>query len=116
MFSPLEVAQGLPTQVLVRRFRRDPHAWRLEQAVQERIRYATIDVRGPWPGIERMDLIVVRRVLVYLTTRDRVQLVARLREVLAPDGMLFLDSGDAETLEAGFEPMQAEKTGFYRRR
>jgi chemotaxis protein methyltransferase CheR len=113
-FTPVEVAQGIPTRMLVRRFRRQHGSWQLDAALGRRIRFAALDVRGDCPEPTPMDLIVVRRVLVYLAHADRLEFIARLRAALAPDGFLFLDSRDAATLEQGFMPDRMAGTGFYR--
>lgn len=116
-FSPVEVAQGLPTQVLLKRFRRTAPGWQLEDAARARIRYAVCDVREELPAQEApMDLIVLRRVLVYLDAAERGAFVERLRARLAPDGYLFLHSRDAASIAAGLQDPSPGGTGFYRPR
>jgi chemotaxis protein methyltransferase CheR len=114
-YSPVEVVQGMPTQVLLRRFRHQDGRWKLKEESAKLIRYRDIELRGSWPELEPMDLIVIREVLAYLPRHERTTLVDRMRGVLAHDGYLLLDGADAAAL--GKEPlatMHDEQSGFYR--
>jgi chemotaxis protein methyltransferase CheR len=114
-YSQIEVVQGLPTQVLLRRFRHQDGRWQLKEESAKLIHYRDLDLRGSWPELETMDLIVIREVLAYLPKQERTVLFDRMRAVLAHDGFLLLDSGDDDAL--GTEPlttMHDERSGFYR--
>jgi chemotaxis protein methyltransferase CheR len=113
-YSQVEVSQGLPTPVLLKRFARVDGRWRLKDEIRSLVRFAEIDLRATWPELETMDAIFMRNVLVYFGTTVRRPLLARLRTVLAGDGYLFLGSADADALmDQRFTRMQDEKSGFY---
>jgi len=97
-YSPVEVVQGLPTQVLLRRFRHQDGRWQLKPEAGRWLRRLDLDLRGAWPPLEPMDLIVVRQTLPYLSAAEQASLVLRLRSHLAPDGVLLLDADDAAAL------------------
>jgi len=97
-YSPVEVVQGLPTQVLLRRFRHQDGRWQLKPEAGRWLRRVDLDLRGEWPQLEAMDLIVVRQTLPYLSLPEQSALVLRLRSHLVPDGELLLDADDAAAL------------------
>lgn len=114
-YSPIEVADGLPMQTLLRRFVREGVRWRLKDDIRSLVRIGAIDLRGAWPELEPFDAIMMRHVLTYLAPTSRAELLARVRASLRPDGYLFLGSTDADViLDQRFERMQDEKSGFYR--
>jgi len=64
-----------------------------------------------------MDIIFMRNVLIYFDTDTKRAILGKTRQVLKPDGYLFL--GCAETtlcLDDGYERTQIEKSGCYRPR
>ena len=97
-YSPVEVVQGLPTQVLLRRFRHQDGRWQLKPEAERWLARIDLDLRGTWPALETMDLIVVRETLPYISGPEQSALVLRLRRHLAPDGVLLLDADDAAAL------------------
>jgi len=59
--------------------------------------------------------VFMRNVLIYFDTPTKRGILAKLRQVLKPDGYLFL--GCAETtlcLDDAYERCQIDKTGCYR--
>jgi chemotaxis protein methyltransferase CheR len=68
-----------------------------------------------WPPIPICDVIFLRNVLIYFTAETKRQILGKIRQRLAPDGVLFL--GGAETtlgIDDVWERVSHGKTSTYR--
>jgi chemotaxis protein methyltransferase CheR len=54
-----------------------------------------INLIQTWPALPRMDIVLMRNVLIYLDAETKKTILSRVARVLAPDGYLIL--GGAET-------------------
>ena len=120
VFADLEVLNGLPTPVLLRRFARDsqdPSRWRIHDDVRRLVRVASFDRRGawppPWPEECPYDGIFARHLLAYTDRAEAPGLLAKLRAVLAADGCLYLGANDAVAGRDALRPLAGSGTGFY---
>jgi chemotaxis protein methyltransferase CheR len=117
VYSQLEVNRGLPVQRLLRHFERDGHQWRAKENLRAMIRTQSINLDGPWPAMPSMDVVMLRNVLIYFDVPTKKRILARVRDVLRPDGYLFL--GGAETtlgLDDSYERVQVGRAPAYRLR
>lgn len=113
VYTQHEVNRGLPARLLVRHFEREAMTWRLRPAVRRLVRFARVDLLRPLPPLPRMDLVLLRNMLIYHDVETKRGVLASVRERLRADGRLVL--GSAETtlyLDAGFEP--SPELGVYR--
>jgi chemotaxis protein methyltransferase CheR len=79
-FSQLEVNRGLPAPMLVRHFARAGNEWEVAPAL---------------PRMGPFDVVYLRNVLIYFDLPTKQVILRRVRELMRPDGWLFL--GAAET-------------------
>ena len=115
VFSQLEVNRGLPAAKLVRHFERVGLRWRVKEDIRRRVRFRQLNLARTWPELPRMDVILLRNVLIYFDAAAKRAVLARVRRVLAPDGALFL--GTAETtygLVEGWDRVYVNGASFYR--
>lgn len=116
-FSQLEVNRGLPASSLQRWFRRDGTQW----AIDDRLR-ALLDVRpgnlavpSSMSGISRLDLVLIRNVLIYFDAETRRRIVDDARTRMQRDAVLMLGSSEISIgADQGFERHQSGKTVFFR--
>jgi chemotaxis protein methyltransferase CheR len=94
-YSQLEVNRGLPANLLVKYFRQQRSAWEIEPEVRRMIEFREINLIQPWPTLPRMDLVLMRNVLIYLDAETKRAILTRVAGQLAPHGYLIL--GGAET-------------------
>jgi chemotaxis protein methyltransferase CheR len=114
-FSQLEVNRGLPAPLLVRHFERDGAGWRVREEVRRRVEFRQLNLARPWPVLPKMDVVLLRNVLIYFGADGKRAVLAQMAKVLAPGGLLFL--GGAETtygLDEGWERLQVGRTSLYR--
>lgn len=117
VYSQLEVNRGLPVQRLLRHFEREGHQWRAKENLRAMIRTQPVNLDGPWPVMPSMDVVMLRNVLIYFDVPTKKRILARVRDVLRPDGYLFL--GGAETtlgLDDSYERVQVGRAPAYRLR
>lgn len=113
-FSQLEVNRGLPTPLLVRYFRREGSQFQVSDEVRQMVEFRALNLAEPWPFVPPVDVLFMRNVLIYFDVETKRRILARVREVLRPDGFLFL--GSAETtlnLDQSFRRVQAGRATVY---
>ena len=114
-YSRMEINRGLPATLLTKYFVSVGLDWQLSSSIRDAVEFRACNLAEPWVNIPKMDVVFLRNVLIYFDIEIRKQILARLRSVLQPDGVLFL--GCAETtlnLDAAFERVPFGKTAYYR--
>jgi chemotaxis protein methyltransferase CheR len=114
-YSQIEVNRGLPITLLMKYFRGVELDFELVPEVRGSVEFRQLNLAQPWPDLPRMDVVLLRNVMIYFDVEDRKRILAKLRNCLQPDGVLFL--GCAETtlnLSSEFERISFEKTAYYR--
>jgi chemotaxis protein methyltransferase CheR len=115
-FSQLEVNRGLPAPMLIKHFVQDGTEWAVKPHLRELVEFRQMNLSAPWTGLPPMDVVLMRNVLIYFDVETKRRLLGYLRDVLRPDGYLFL--GAAETtfnIDGSFEAVEQGRTIYYRR-
>jgi chemotaxis protein methyltransferase CheR len=94
-FSQLEVNRGLPAPMLVRHFTRVGNEWEVAPALRRMITATPCNLAAPLPRMGPFDVVYLRNVLIYFDLPTKQTILRRVRELMRPDGWLFL--GAAET-------------------
>lgn len=108
-FTLLEANRGLPAALLARWFRRDGAGFVVDPSVRALVEFRRINLIEPWEGLEPMDAIFLRNVLLYMQEPTRRAVLRDAARHLAPGGVLFL--GAAETMLPAGEPWEQVKIG-----
>jgi chemotaxis protein methyltransferase CheR len=113
-FNQIEVNRGLPASLLVRYFAQDGTDWELSSEIRKMVDFQEINIAQAWPALPRMDLVLVRNVMIYFDVETKKTILHKLTRVLQPDGYLLL--GGAETtlnLSDSYRRVECLKAGFY---
>jgi chemotaxis protein methyltransferase CheR len=94
-FSQLEVNRGLPAPMLVRHFTRAGNEWEVAPALRRMVTASECNLAAPLPRMGPFDVVYLRNVLIYFDLPTKQAILRRVRELMRPDGWLFL--GAAET-------------------
>jgi chemotaxis protein methyltransferase CheR len=94
-FSQLEVNRGLPAPMLVRHFTRAGSEWEVSPALRRMVTATECNLAAPLPRMGPFDVVYLRNVLIYFDLPTKQSILRRVRDVMRPDGWLFL--GAAET-------------------
>ncbi|HEY7426522.1 MAG TPA: protein-glutamate O-methyltransferase CheR [Gemmataceae bacterium] len=113
-FNQIEVNRGLPAALLVKYFEQHGTDWQLKPVIRDMVNFQEINLVQPWPALPRMDLVLIRNVMIYFDVETKKAILGRLARLLRPDGYLLL--GGAETtfnLDDSYRRVESLKTGFY---
>jgi chemotaxis protein methyltransferase CheR len=113
-YRQIEVNRGLPAALLVKYFEQHGTDWQLKAAIRSMVDFQEINLAQTWPALPRMDLVLIRNVMIYFDVESKKAILGRLARVLRPDGYLLL--GGAETtfnLDDSYHRVVALKSGFY---
>ena len=94
-FTQLEVNRGLPAPMLVRHFTRAGNEWEVAPALRRMVTASECNLAAPLPRMGPFDVVYLRNVLIYFDLPTKQSILRRVRELMRPDGWLFL--GAAET-------------------
>jgi chemotaxis protein methyltransferase CheR len=94
-FSQLEVNRGLPAPMLVRHFTRAGTEWEVAPGLRRMVTASECNLAAPLPRMGPFDVVYLRNVLIYFDLSTKQAILRRVRELMRPDGWLFL--GAAET-------------------
>lgn len=96
-YTDVEVHRGLSEGRIAQHFRRDGIHWEIDDRLKQTIRFHQINLKGAWPPISTMDLILLRNVLVYMHSSTRERILKRMQQVLHSEGNLMLGSSESMT-------------------
>jgi chemotaxis protein methyltransferase CheR len=116
-YSQLEVNRGLPASHLVRYFERDGAGWRVNAQLRSMTRFSELNLMRPFPTVGRFDVVFLRNVLIYFDVETKRDILRRVRQVLAPDGYLYLGAAEMTMgVDDAWERVAAGRSSVYRRR
>jgi chemotaxis protein methyltransferase CheR len=93
-YSQLEVNRGLPAPMIVRHMVRAGAQWQVAPALRRAVTFRQHNLLDPAPP-GPFDLVLLRNVLIYFDLPTKQAILRRVRQVMAPGGVLVL--GAAET-------------------
>jgi len=115
IYSQLEINRGLPATLMVKHFERHGTEWQIKDDLRKMIEFRYTNLSENWPIMPKMDLVMLRNVLIYFDVDMKKNILNKIQNLLKPDGYLFL--GAAETtlsLNDSFERMDYKQSGCYR--
>lgn len=116
-YGQIEMNRGLPAKLMVKYFTKQGVDWELNEDIRKMVEFREMNLAESWPAMQPYDVVFLRNVLIYFDVETKKSILRRVRQLLRPDGYLFL--GAAETtmnLDDGFVRVQIEKSGAYRLR
>ena len=114
-YTQFEVNRGLPAMLLAKHFKKHEDRWQVSESIRAMIEYRQRNLIEPLPSEERHDLVMLRNVLIYFDIPTKQQILAAIRQRMAPGGILVL--GTAETtlhLDPAWEIVRAENSTVFR--
>lgn len=114
-YGQLEMNRGLPAPLLVRNFTRSGPGWQVRPELRSQVTFRSQNLIEPFAPMQPLDVVMLRNVLIYFDTETKRRILANVRRVLRPGGLLFL--GAAETtlnLDAAFRREQLGPATAYR--
>ena len=116
-YSQLEVSRGLPAHYLVKYFQKHGVEWHLVDDIRRKVEFFEVNLTKPWPLLPRMDIIMMRNVLIYFDLETKKRIFSNLRRQLHPDGWLALGSSETTVgIDDSFERFTGSASGWFRPR
>jgi len=115
-YSGAEVRRGVPDDLRDRYFRRaSGGGWVVSNRVRERCAFHRLNLLHPWTEVGACDLVLMRNVLIYVRPSTRDEILRRVRQVIAPSGVLVLGSTEATPeVDRLFHRSRAGRTPVFR--
>lgn len=114
-YTQFEVNRGLPIQYLMKYFEKHGSEWHLKRFIADRVEFRQINLIERWPPFLPLDMVFIRNVMIYFDVETKRQILQRVKQVMRPDGYLFLGSSET-TMNLGneFERTEHDLAGCYR--
>lgn len=93
-YSQLEMNRGLPATQLVRHFTREGAFFRVSSALAAMTTFRQLNLVRPLPPMGVFDIVFCRNVLIYFDTPTKRDVLRKVRQVMAPDGVLYLGAAE----------------------
>ncbi len=117
VYSQAEINRGLPAAQLVKHFTKHGADWQVKEELRRTVRFLRLGLNDSWPALPRMDLVLMRNVLIYFDVETRRRILEKTRRVLKDGGYLFVGTAEMMIgLEDGFERLRFDKTMCFRRK
>ena len=115
-YSQYEISRGLPPHLL-KHVQPSSDSWTIRDDVRGMVEFRQINLLSAWDDLPTMDIIFLRNVLIYFSDDDKRRILSRIRQLLRPDGYLFLGGAESTMhLDDHFERMLIDRAGCYRLR
>jgi chemotaxis protein methyltransferase CheR len=96
IYSQFEVQRGLPIQMLLKHFKQQGETWQISQQIKSMVSWKQLNLIKDFGSLGQFDIIYCRNVLIYFDQPTKTDVLRRLSNALAPDGVMLL--GAAETV------------------
>lgn len=113
VYTQFEVQRGLPVQMLLKHFKKDGDAWKIDDRMKTNIRFRPMNLLDDFRGLGRFDVIFCRNVLIYFDAQTKKNVLERMSSQVEGPGYLLL--GAAETvlgITDTFRPIAGQR-GLY---
>lgn len=92
-YTQLEINRGLPATML-RYFSQDGREFVVDPSIRSMCEFSELNLVTPWPMMPTQDIVLMRNVLIYFDVATKRQILHNVRQILAPDGLLFLGASE----------------------
>jgi chemotaxis protein methyltransferase CheR len=114
-YRSAELDRGMPDAYRDKYMQQEGDGWVVAKELQSMVTPRPMNLAAMWPPLPTMDIVLLRNVLMYLSTETRRSILRKLCSMVAPDGYLFLGSSESSgQLDARWEPTRKGRVVYYR--
>lgn len=99
-YAPCEVARGLDDGVLARHFRKDGRDWVVGDSLRRLVTFRRFNLLDSFGWLDELDLVFCRNVLMYFDAATRADVLGRMADSMAADGVLLLGENEVPDIAA----------------
>ena len=112
-----EMSRGLSSHLRDKYFQLQGKDWQLRTEIRQMVEFRQFNLTDSWLEMPLMDIIFLRNVLIYFDVEMKQSILAKVRQLLRPDGYLFLGGGETTiNIDLAFKPVQFNKAICYQLR
>lgn len=97
VYTEFETSRGLNPRHLATYFQRAGSSWRITDRLKRMISFRTFNLLDSYGWLHELDAVFCRNVLIFLESKAKREVIEKISEVIAPEGVLVL--GHAEHIE-----------------
>jgi chemotaxis protein methyltransferase CheR len=113
IYTQFEVQRGLPVQMLVKHFKKEGDAWKIDDRLKADIRFRPMNLLDDFRGLGRFDVIFCRNVLIYFDTPTKKSVLERMSSQVEGPGYLLLGAAESVLgVTDTFKPVPGQR-GLY---
>jgi len=110
-YAACEVERGLDESLLARHFRKDGDDWVVGDTLRRLVTFRRFNLLDSFGWLDDLDLVFCRNVLMYFDAATRANVLERMADSMAGDGVLLLGENEMPDI-AAFKP-SADGQSFY---
>jgi chemotaxis protein methyltransferase CheR len=114
VYSQIEINRGLPVNYMLKYFKQSGSCWQINEDIRKSIEFRELNLIKPWPFMPRLDLVMIRNVLIYFDADVKKRIFSAIYDLMNTDGCMFL--GTAETtlnIDERFKRVPQGSTSYY---
>jgi len=113
-YNQLEVNRGLPAPLLIKYFDKKGLEWQVKPNIRSSIEFRQLNLVDTWFPMPRLDLILLRNVLIYFNVETKQKLLSKVKDMLNPDGFLLLGAAEMPlSIDKEFNRIEFHRSGCY---
>jgi len=94
-YSRLALGRGLSPARMDTFFKKEGLDWRLVEKVRQRVKFTQINLKDPFAGLGKFDIVFCRNVLIYFSAEFKTDILRKINGQLNPGGALFLGASES---------------------
>lgn len=96
LYTQFEVQRGLPMQMLIKYFKKEPTGFRINEAMRAAVTFREWNLLTDLRPLGTFDIVFCRNVLIYFDQPTKARVLEAIARIMPADGVLYL--GGAETV------------------
>ncbi|MCA9232042.1 MAG: protein-glutamate O-methyltransferase CheR [Planctomycetales bacterium] len=95
IYNKMEIGRGMDPESLKRYFVDRGDGWQVHDRIRSMCMFKPLNLHEPFHMLGSFDIVFCRNVAIYFTLPDQKKLFAKIGEVLAPGGWVFVGSSES---------------------
>lgn len=95
-YTQFEVQRGMPITMLLKYFnQQEGNSWQVKDEFKRLIQFRVMNLMDSYLSMGKLDMILVRNVLIYFDDEMKKDIVERMHSILNPGGVLMVGSSES---------------------